>query len=115
METAVTVGNFGKFFRLTRSASGKAQPLPPMLPDGSGHLISGCERKLQRRVGHLGQLLNRPPIQSIHVTLPGDVEQHEIDLESPTNWKLPQSPRKRSHPVRMAPHLGSSNLVFQLC
>lgn len=64
-ETAAALGDLGKLFRLKRYPLGKVQPSLSTLPDGSGHLRSGCEQKLQRWVEHLSQLLNCPLIESI--------------------------------------------------
>lgn len=58
------------------------------LPNGSDHFVLGCKQKFQILVEGSNQVLSHVPIQSISVTLPGDLEQYEIDLEAPVTSEL---------------------------
>lgn len=67
---------------------GKAQVQYSQLPNGSDHFVLGCKQKFQILVEGSNQVLSHVPIQSISVTLPGDLEQYEIDLEAPVTSEL---------------------------
>lgn len=117
MESQTAVGDFGLLFRLMHSPLDKAQSPLSTLHGGSGHFTSGCEQKLQKWVEHSNRLLSRPPIESICVTSPGDMEQCEIDLELLEELEVisaVQIMKPRSHSVRMIFHSRSPNIVFWL-